>query len=150
MGVRYSNDTKLTSESLTEKLSRAIDMAQRVSELVPNRVNPDTLAPWPLEDNSSASARKPLLDMFRNSSFDECAQNWFRELVTGHRNVPLYTDVFSDVRQTLMSIANNYDGPDRHRIFLVEDAEQSYSITLRVSAAHTVYTLGFVFMRILM
>ncbi|KAL5521014.1 hypothetical protein ACEPAG_8936 [Sanghuangporus baumii] len=129
MGVRYPADTKFTRDALVEKLMKAIDMTQRVANLVPRRINPEDLKTWQEGDGTKS---RTLMQVYQECSLDECAHNWLREQLTGNRNVPLYTNVFSDVRQTLMGIAHHYFGPHSCKIFLVEDAEQTYSITFRL------------------
>ncbi|KAL5483598.1 hypothetical protein ACEPAI_8830 [Sanghuangporus weigelae] len=134
MGVRYPADTKLTRDALVEKLTKAIDMTQRVANLVPRRVNPEDLKAWREDDGTNSMT---LMQVYQECSLDESAHNWFREQVMGNRNVPLYANVFTDVRQTLMGIAHHYCGPNSCKIFLVEDAEQTYSITFRLLGVYS-------------
>ncbi|KAL5505057.1 hypothetical protein ACEPAH_7720 [Sanghuangporus vaninii] len=134
MGICYPADTKLTRDTLVEKLTKAIDMTQRVASLAPKRIDPEDLKEWREGDGTNS---RTLMQIYQECSMDECAHNWFREQVTGNRNEPLGANVFSDARQTLMGIAHHYCGPHRCKIFLVEDAEQTYSITFRLLGVYS-------------
>ncbi|OCB86968.1 hypothetical protein A7U60_g5940 [Sanghuangporus baumii] len=134
MGIRYPANTKLTRDTLVEKLTKAIDMTQRVTSLAPKRIDPEDLKEWREGDGTNS---RTLMQIYQECSMDECAHNWFREQVTGNRNEPLGANVFSDARQTLMGIAHHYCGPHRCKIFLVEDAEQTYSITFRLLGVYS-------------
>ena len=144
MKVQYPDDTKLTSESLAEKLSRAIDMAQRISYLVPNRIDPSSLSPWESGTNPEESTRKALWESFRQVSIEECENNLMREMMTGERNPPLFSSVFHDIRQTLMHVAYNYESKHRCHIFLVEDKDKNHSIVFRVSCHPRSFRISFV------
>lgn len=130
LGVHYPDNTKFASEILAEKLTRAIDIAQRAQANVPKRIDPGRITKWKKGNNASF---KELMQVFQECSIEECGQNLMRELATGDRNPPLFSDVFTDIRQTLLTIVNHYAGPDKRKLFLVQDAEENYSITFRVS-----------------
>ncbi|KAH8110205.1 hypothetical protein DFH11DRAFT_1622833 [Phellopilus nigrolimitatus] len=123
MGVKYSPQTALTVDALNEKLAKAVVLSQRV----PNKqtIDPQALKIW------KSTPEKPLMHAFKTDSLEECCGNVFREELTGERNVPLGTNAFLDARQTLMALVNFYT-KENCTIFLIQDKEESRSITLRI------------------
>ena len=102
VGVSVPSDSKITTDALTKRLERAINIVQSTATCLPKDTSLDvfTLGPWPQD--------RPLLQAVRRGSLHEVkmVQDALRR---GENPAPLYKNSFMDLRQTLMSLGNVWD-----------------------------------------
>ncbi|KAH9925054.1 uncharacterized protein BXZ73DRAFT_50322 [Epithele typhae] len=126
IGVELPKNTKLPDNELSKRLRDALNLAQEKDTLPPT-FDVEKMKKWPLFDQpsskeNSAGARKSkqsLLEAMKRSNLGEAFQN----ALTGNKAQPdLYKDVFTDLRQTVMNVANNLDAG--HKAFILHDPKQ--------------------------
>ncbi|KAJ7485144.1 hypothetical protein B0H11DRAFT_1152028 [Mycena galericulata] len=105
MGVDLPRRTKLSDAELDKRLSRALDSTQYLTRVIPKPpLDPATYPSW-FRDKSN----KPVMEAIRRHNVGE-AQMIHDSRMNGVDNpIPLYTNAFMDLRQTLMTIGNACD-----------------------------------------
>lgn len=118
--------SKLPDESLQKRLRQAINASQAMPSINPK-------PPLALNQYSKWPANpKGLYEAIRRGNFEEVVmtQAAIRE---GRNPVSLYVNAFMDVRQTLMSLAVNYEKGLKHGV-MQDPEKEKCAINLRVSS----------------
>ncbi|KAJ6524444.1 hypothetical protein DFH09DRAFT_1372184 [Mycena vulgaris] len=126
MGVDLPRKTKLPDAELDKRLSKALDSAQYLTRVIPTPLLDPTSYPSWFRDKSN----KPVLEAIRRHNVGEASMIHDSQMKGIANPIPLYTNAFMDVRQTLMSIANACDS-GMHPIVL-QDPGESSGICMRV------------------
>ena len=116
INISMPKNTKLSDALLRQRLKQALDALQAYTKAsaLPAK-EPRSLPAWPAD-------RKLLGVMGRTSLYEK---------ITGQQDEELYKNVFTDLRQTVMSIGNAYDRGVR--AVLVQDrVHKSCAIMLKV------------------
>ncbi|KAJ7086414.1 hypothetical protein B0H15DRAFT_986576 [Mycena belliarum] len=126
MGVELPRKTKLPDAELDKRLSKALDSAQYLTRVIPTLpLDPSSYPSW-FRDKSN----KPVLDAIRRHNIGEATMIYESKMKGIDNPVPLYTNAFMDVRQTLMSIGNACDSGMNP--IVLQDPGQSSGICMRV------------------
>ncbi|KAI0088365.1 hypothetical protein BDY19DRAFT_891159 [Irpex rosettiformis] len=123
-GIAIPPTSKLPVESLQKRLRQAINASQAMP-LVNARppLDPAQYPKWP-------QGYKGLFDAIRRGNLQEAAMTQLA-MREGQDPSPLYVNAFMDVRQTLMSLANNCETGFKHAV--MQDLEkEKCAINLRV------------------
>ncbi|VDB84565.1 unnamed protein product [Peniophora sp. CBMAI 1063] len=127
MGAPVAGDTKLDESGLEHKLRLALNYAQNMAKFL-NRmpINPVELAKW------KDVQRRPVFDAVRRSNMAEVLKVAEARRTTGNASsaFPLYANAFMDLRQTIMSLAKNFD--TNHPVALLQDENQRAAISMRM------------------
>ncbi len=123
IGVELSPTTRLPEEALDRKIRSAIDASQLFAKVIDDPiVDPSSLPLW--------KGPKSLMESVRRGSIAE-AFAIHRAKAEGNLKAPeLYVNPWMDVRQTLMSLANNVD--QKQSCVIAQDAGNDYAICMRV------------------
>lgn len=125
MGVGLSPNTRLPEPSVDRKLRAALDASQTFTKVVEKTpFNPSSLPIW------SSNHPKSVYESVRRSNPAEAMKN-MQARAFGENAFPLYQNAFLDVRQTIMTLAKNFD--EGHRIAILQDKDSEYAICVRVS-----------------
>ncbi|KAJ3720026.1 hypothetical protein C8R42DRAFT_710715 [Lentinula raphanica] len=126
MGVDLSPSTRLPQDALEKKFRSAIDASQSFSTLIPKPpFDPLTVSPW-----SKKTCKRPLLDLVRRGSMREMYAQLQANMQGKESAWDLYENPFMDIRQTMMTIADNLD--QGYKTNLVQDKESKSAICIRV------------------
>ncbi len=128
-GISIPPTSKLPDDSLQKRLRQAINASQALSLINPKPpLDLNKYSKWPRNC-------KGLFTAIRRGNLEEVAmtQMAMRE---GQDPAPLYVNAFMDVRQTLMSLANNAENGLKHAVMQDLDKEKC-AINLRVSCPHS-------------
>ena len=124
MGIHLPLSTKLPDKDLDKRLRDALTSAQYKDQL-PDPLNITAFKSWPLVNDGS---QRRLLEAIRRGNVQEAMEN-----VTRGTGVPeLFVDTFTDLRQTVMGIANFLDNGASTCIIQDKEHEQC-AINIRVS-----------------
>jgi hypothetical protein len=116
-GIDIPANSKLPDGSLQKRLRQAINASQAMSAINPNP--PLALDQYPKWPRNS----KILYESIRRGNIDEA--------VSGVKSTPLYANAFMDVRQTLMSLAVQYEKGIKYAI-LQDRQKEKCAINIRV------------------
>ncbi|KAJ7471965.1 hypothetical protein FB451DRAFT_1090161, partial [Mycena latifolia] len=126
MGVDLPRRTKLPDAELDKRLSKALDSAQYLTRVISKPpLDPTSYPSW-FRDKSN----KPVLEAIRRHNVGEATMIHDSQMKGIDNPIPLYTNAFMDVRQTLKSIGNACDS-GMHPIVL-QDPGESSGICMRV------------------
>ncbi|KAJ7302330.1 hypothetical protein DFH08DRAFT_1089806 [Mycena albidolilacea] len=126
MGIDLPRKTKLTDAELDKRLSKALDSAQYLARVIPAPPLDPTAYPSWFHNKSN----RPILDAIRRHNLAEAT------LVDESRKrgienpIPLYTNAFMDLRQSLMTIGDACD--NGMKPLILQDAEHTSGICMRV------------------
>ncbi|KAJ7688956.1 hypothetical protein B0H17DRAFT_1331915 [Mycena rosella] len=105
MGVDLPRRTKLPDAELDKRLSKALDSAQYLTRVVPAPpLDPTSYASWSRDKSNTT-----VLEGIRRHNVGEATIIHDNKMKGIDNPIPLYSNAFMDVRQTLMSIANACD-----------------------------------------
>ncbi|KAJ6632517.1 hypothetical protein B0H10DRAFT_1772243 [Mycena sp. CBHHK59/15] len=126
IGVDLPRKTKLPDSELDKRLFKALDSAQYLTRVIPTPpLDPTSLPSW-FRDKSN----KPVLEAIRRHNIGEATLIYDSKMKGIDNPVPLYTNAFMDVRQTLMTIG---DACDRGmRPIVLQDKGECSGICMRV------------------
>ncbi|KAJ7119644.1 hypothetical protein C8R44DRAFT_706503 [Mycena epipterygia] len=126
MGLDLPRKTKLPDAELDKRLSKALDSAQYLTRVIPTPpLDPSTYPSW-FRDKSN----KTVLEAIRRHNIGEATMIYDSKMKGIDNPIPLYSNAFMDVRQTLMSIGNACD-TGMHPVIL-QDPGESSGICMRV------------------
>lgn len=121
MGVELSPATRLPDKEIINKLYGAIDTSQAFNKVTDAKIlDPSSLPVW------SASQSKSVYESVRRGNLAEAMRNYAH----GDEAFPLYQNAFLDVRQTLMSLARNWDNGLSYAV--LQDKNNDFAICMRV------------------
>ncbi|KAL4244335.1 MYND-type zinc finger protein samB [Abortiporus biennis] len=123
MGVEIPPHSRLPDESLEKRLRQALNASQTVAKLAPDDlIDVAKLRDWPKSEK--------VLDAINRTNMYEAMANYTARL-QGRDPSELYVNPFTDLRQTLLSIANCWD--QGQRTIVVQDRNKdSWAINIRV------------------
>lgn len=124
MGVSIPPRTKLSDEALEKRLRQALNASQLKSALVPSStLDIKNLPSWPSTRN--------VYEAIRRGNMQEAMMTAAARAGGSDTPFELYTNAFMDLRQTLMSIAKNWD--DGRKLAIVQDIDhERCAINIRV------------------
>lgn len=125
LGIDLPQETKLPLEVLQKRVGKALDCTQ--TALKSKKINPSELKKW------RSSPEKSLFEATKTINMMEATQNQAKAIAAGGQHLPptLFVDPFTDLRQSVMSFGMNCESG--LRVALIEDPEEKYSCTIRVS-----------------
>lgn len=119
LGISIPNGTKLPLENLENKLEKALDYAQRYSQLIGNK----TLDLRSLSACSSSSLYNAVL---------QCTVNLGEAMVGSHPGTRrTMQDPFTDLRKVVLGLATEWD--NGNRVVVYEDEGRTSAIEITVS-----------------
>lgn len=123
-GISIPPASKLPKESLQKRLRQAINASQAISLVNPKPpLDLQQYSKWP-------QGYKGVFDAIRRGNLEEAAMTQLA-MRQGQDPARLYVNAFMDVRQTLMSLANNCETGYKHAV--MQDLDQDKcAINLRV------------------
>ena len=130
-GVSLPVETKLSLEDLDKRLCSCFNAAQRKDKL------PNNLAPFNLWPSQSI----PLSYVVGRYNRREVVQR-----ARGNYGPDRFTDVFTDLRQVVLELAEMLD--ESSTVYLVQDPEMEHAIAIRVcisGASNSLAALGHIF-----
>ena len=135
-GITIPPASKLPKESLQKRLRQAINASQTMSLLNPNPpLDLEQYSKWP-------QGYKGVFDAIRRGNLEEAAMTQLA-MRQGQDPARLYVNAFMDVRQTLMSLANNCE-TSGYKHAVVQDLDQDKcAINLRVRSFTTMEASSF-------
>ncbi|KAF9065036.1 hypothetical protein BDP27DRAFT_1332609 [Rhodocollybia butyracea] len=126
-----SPTTRLPEHAIEKKFRSAIDASQTFSKHIEHPpFNPSSLPLW-----SKKTSTKTLLDLFKRGNMEEAVANAHARSEGKENAWDLYENTFSDLRQTVMSLANGFDSGAKTAI--VQDKDTSYAVCMRVVEVRT-------------
>ena len=123
-GVGIPKDSKLSDVALQKRLTQALDAIQATPGVLPKLpVNVNKLERWPEQDK--------VFNFIRRVNIDETEVLWKAKMMGVADPIPVFQNAFRDMRETIWSIAENYDkGWKAH---LVQDRQcQKSAVVMRV------------------
>jgi hypothetical protein len=133
LGVDVPSHSKLPDASLKQRLSKALNATQQLSTVLPRAVlDPSVLQRW---DPTRESAHEAV----RRSNMMEASANVLARAQGRLNFTELGENPFMDVRQTLMVLGRMWDSGITGA--LMEDANESRGMILRVRSSHLVWLL---------
>ncbi|KAF9065037.1 hypothetical protein BDP27DRAFT_1298548 [Rhodocollybia butyracea] len=131
MGVELSPTTRLPEDAIEKKFRSAIDASQTFSKHIEHPpFNPSSLPLW-----SKKSSSKTLLESVRRGNMEEAMANAHARSEGKENAWDLYENTFVDFRQTVMSLANGFDGGAKTAI--AQDKDTTYAVCMRVVEVRT-------------
>ena len=137
MGIDLPRSTKLSDAGLDQRLRDALNAAQYKDRLSPS-LNLASLKPWPLATPGAVAKRgkfkgeggRLVLEAIGRGNLMEAVEN----IATKNRVPELFVDTFTDLRQSVMGIANFLD--NGATACLVQDKEhEQCAINIKVHLA---------------
>lgn len=132
MGVSIPETSKLPKDALEKRLGHAINSSQSLSSIISRPpISLSQYSKWAARPEDSRSVK----DAIRRGDMGEAMRSLDAQLRGLDDTVPLHTNAFMDVRQTLLHLARNWDnGLD---IAVMQDLDKAKcAVNLRVSITH--------------
>lgn len=126
MGVSIPASSKLSTDALEKRLRQAISASQSLSTVISRPpIDLSRYNKWPPKSTQKT------FDAIRRGNFQEAMMTFEARSKGLNGPIPLHTNTFMDIRQTLMSLARNWDKGTKW-VVMQDLAQEKCGINIRV------------------